>query len=66
MRAAAAAMGAVHREAYRPDPERARTYDALYAEYLRLHDHFGRGQNDVLHRLRTIRTRAIQGPGATA
>jgi L-ribulokinase len=66
VRAAAAAMGAVHREAYRPDPERARAYDALYAEYLRLHDHFGRGENDVLHRLRTIRTRAIQGSGVTA
>lgn len=66
VRTAAAAMGAVHRDAYRPDPERACAYDALYAEYIHLHDHFGRGENDVLHRLHTIRTRAVQGTGATA
>jgi L-ribulokinase len=59
VRAAAAAMGGVHRSAYTPDPERARAYDALYAEYQRLHDHFGRGENDVLHRLRAIRRAAV-------
>ena len=32
-------------------------YDALYAEYLELHDWFG-GANDVLHRLRRIRNEA--------
>jgi L-ribulokinase len=52
-------MGGVHRSAYTPDPERARAYDALYAEYQRLHDHFGRGENDVLHRLRAIRRAAV-------
>ncbi|WP_252446010.1 ribulokinase [Pseudonocardia humida] len=61
--AAAAAMGSVHRAAYRPDPERAAAYDALYEEYRRLHDHFGRGEgpggNDVLHRLRRIRREAV-------
>jgi L-ribulokinase len=61
VRTAAAAMGGVHRAAYRPDPERARAYDALYAEYVRLHDHFGRGENDVLHRLRAIRHQAVGG-----
>jgi L-ribulokinase len=58
--AASAAMGGVHRAAYRPDPARARAYDALYAEYVRLHDHFGRGENDVLHRLHAIRTAAVR------
>jgi L-ribulokinase len=61
--AAAAAMGSVHRAAYQPDPERAAAYDALFAEYRRLHDHFGRGEgpggNDVLHRLRRIRREAV-------
>jgi L-ribulokinase len=56
--AAAAAMGRVDRDAYLPDPERARAYDALYAEYRRLHDHFGRGGDDVLLRLRAIRNGA--------
>jgi L-ribulokinase len=50
--AASAAMGRVDRDAYRPDPGRARAYDALYAEYRSLHDHFGRGGDDVMHRLR--------------
>ena len=29
-------------------------YDALYAEYLRLHDYFGKEQRDVMLRLRNI------------
>jgi L-ribulokinase len=53
--AAAASMGRVRRGAYVPDEERSRAYDALYEEYTALHDHFGRGGNDVMHRLRRIR-----------
>ena len=52
VRAAAQVMGKVQREAYVPDPERASSYDSLFAEYVALHDHFGRGGNDVMHRLR--------------
>ncbi|MVU82386.1 ribulokinase [Nocardia sp. ET3-3] len=58
VRAASAAMGRVDRAAYSPDPERAAAYDALYAEYRALHDHFGRGGTEVLHRLRRIRNTA--------
>ncbi|RBY77627.1 ribulokinase [Geodermatophilus sp. TF02-6] len=61
--AAAAAMGKVQRAVYVPDEERAARYDALYAEYVRLHDHFGRGGNDVLHRLRAIRRDAVARAG---
>jgi L-ribulokinase len=53
--AAAAAMGKVERDVYVPDEERARAYEPLYAEYVALHDYFGRGGNDVLRRLRRIR-----------
>lgn len=53
--AAAAAMGKVRRAVYRPDPASADVYDRLYAEYERLHDYFGRGGNDVLHRLHALR-----------
>jgi L-ribulokinase len=53
--AAASAMGRSDRDMYQPDEARATAYDALYAEYSVLHDYFGRGVNDVLHRLRTIR-----------
>ncbi|MEC3953246.1 ribulokinase [Nocardia sp. CDC153] len=60
VRAASAAMGRVDRAAYTPDPARAAAYDALYAEYRALHDHFGRGGTEVLHRLRRIRNSARQ------
>jgi L-ribulokinase len=56
IRAAAHAMGRVHRGLYQPDPERAAAYDRLYAEYRLLHDYFGRGTNDVMRRLRRLRT----------
>jgi L-ribulokinase len=55
---AARAMGRRDDRVYRPDPDRAAAYDALYAEYLRLHDHFGRGTEEMLHRLREIRLAA--------
>ncbi|MFC4147545.1 ribulokinase [Micromonospora mangrovi] len=50
-------MGAPHRETWYPDPARAAAYDDLYAEYRALHDHFGRGGTDVLHRLHALRAR---------
>ena len=53
--AATAAMGKVRRAAYTPDEASARAYDPLYAEYSTLHDYFGRGANEVMHRLRAIR-----------
>ncbi len=40
---------------YRPNAENSRVYDALYHEYLLLHDYFGRGGNDVMKRLRALR-----------
>jgi L-ribulokinase len=58
--AAARAMGRVRNRVYEPDAGRARAYDALYAEYVRLHDYFGTGGNDVLHRLRRIRAGALR------
>jgi L-ribulokinase len=58
VRAASEAMGRVEREAYTPDEERARLYDRLYAEYRTLHDYFGRGGNDVMHRLAALKREA--------
>jgi L-ribulokinase len=57
--AAAKAMGGKREAAYAPDPASADVYDGLYAEYVRLHDYFGRGANPVMHRLRAIRDRAL-------
>jgi L-ribulokinase len=59
--AAAQAMGGKHQAVYQPDPVSADVYDRLYAEYLLLHDYFGRGGNEVMHRLRGIRDRVV-GP----
>jgi L-ribulokinase len=59
--AASAAMGKVQRDVYRPDHGRADAYDALYAHYAALHDHFGRGGDDVMHGLRRIRPREVRG-----
>src|SRR5215831_1315102 len=53
--AAAAAMGRHRPAVYTPDPASADVYDDLYAEYVALHDYFGRGANEVLHRLRARR-----------
>jgi L-ribulokinase len=58
--AAARTMGRVQRAVHLPGEDRARGYDALYDEYMSLHEYFGRGANDVLHRLRRIRTEAMQ------
>ena len=56
--AASAAMGRLDRDVYTPDEAAAAQYDALYAEYVELHDHFGRGPSDAMHRLRALRRAA--------
>ena len=58
VKAASAAMGAKEDGVYQINEERAVQYDALYAEYARLHDYFGRGGNQVMHRLKEIRRQA--------
>lgn len=59
VRTAARSMGRRVVAAYTPDEDAALAYDALYAEYTALHDHFGRGGNDVMHRLKKIRREAL-------
>lgn len=58
--AAASSMGQSHKNAYTPNLGHQRVYDALYAEYKLLHDHFGRGANDVMKRLKHIRNTALE------
>jgi hypothetical protein len=52
-------MGGKRDAVYTPDPASADVYDDLYAEYVRLHDYFGRGANEVMHRLRALRDRVL-------
>ncbi|MGQ9681262.1 MAG: ribulokinase [Anaerolineae bacterium] len=54
--AAAANMAHLTDKVYRPQPENRAIYDRLYAEYVRLYDYFGRGQNDVMKVLKHIKS----------
>jgi L-ribulokinase len=62
--AASAAMGGKREAVCLPDPASADVYDRLYAEYLLLHDYFGRGGNEVMHRLRGVRDRVLSSAAA--
>ncbi len=66
IRDAAAAMVRPHRRTYTPNASVARVYDALYDEYAGLHDYFARGANDVMKRLRTLRTDVDDASQASA
>ena len=52
---AAAEMGGVKDVVYRPNAEESATYQKLYEQYEVLHDYFGRGANDVMKALKSIK-----------
>jgi len=56
---AAKAMGKVNRAVYQPIEENSARYDVLFAEYTKLHDYFGRGANQVMRTLKSIRREAM-------
>ena len=60
IRDAAEAMGKSNQGVYQPDEAAAKQYDLLYAEYSTLHDYFGRGANDVMKRLKSIKREVSQ------
>ncbi|MFC5406701.1 ribulokinase [Cohnella soli] len=53
---AASRMARVREETFKPIPEHVQVYDLLYREYTELHDYFGRSGNDVLKRLKAIKS----------
>jgi L-ribulokinase len=55
---ASAAMARLRDTVFSPIPANQATYDVLYREYLRLHDYFGRGENDVMRTLKRLRAAA--------
>lgn len=55
---AAKQMARVQEETFKPIPENAAIYEKLYQEYVRLHDYFGRGDNDVMKRLKAMKEEA--------
>jgi L-ribulokinase len=52
---AARVMAHLNDEVYTANPENQKAYEKLYAEYVLLHDYFGRGTNDVMKRLKNIK-----------
>lgn len=55
---AAKVMAHLKDEMYVPNPKNQEVYEKLYAEYVVLHDYFGRGANDVMKRLKAIKADA--------
>jgi L-ribulokinase len=52
---AAKNMARVRKETFKPIPENVAVYEKLYQEYSKLHNYFGRGENDVMKRLKSIK-----------
>jgi len=58
---AAQCMARLQKESYQPIRAHQAAYDQLYAEYARLYDHFGRGENNVMKTLKRIKAEARSG-----
>ncbi len=58
---AAQNMARLKEKTYHPIAENQRVYEKLFAEYEKLHDYFGRGENDVMKRLKRIRAAVAGG-----
>lgn len=56
---AAEQMASLKEEIFEPIAEHTAVYDQLFAEYMRLHDLFGRGENNVMKKLKQIRDQVI-------
>lgn len=65
MAQAAPRMARLKQETFRPVAAHQRVYAELYAEYVRLYDYFGRGENNVMKNLKRIKARA-RGARASA
>ena len=53
---AASKMARVRDKTYKPDTQAHSVYAKLFEEYKKLHDYFGRGQNDVMKRLKAVKS----------
>ena len=54
-------MARLREESFQPIPENNAIYDGLFAEYVTLHDYFGRGENDVMKRLKDLKSKILAG-----
>jgi L-ribulokinase len=53
-------MAHLRADRYAPIPEHQAVYERLFQEYVRLHDLFGRGGNDVMKRLKALKVEIFQ------
>ncbi len=58
---AAKAMAKVKDKVFKPNDENVAAYENLYKEYKILYDYFGRGENNVMKRLKEIKREAARG-----
>ncbi len=61
---AASRMARLSGRRFVPRPEHREAYEVLYGEYERLHDLFGRGGDDVMRRLKRLRTTVMDASPA--
>ncbi len=54
-------MARLREDHYEPQAAAGEVYDRLYAEYVTLHDYFGRGGNDVMKRLKRLKANILAG-----
>lgn len=53
------AMARLRNEQYTPNLEAKAVYGRLFQEYMALHDYFGRGANDVMKRLKSLKVEVL-------
>ena len=51
-------MAGLKDKSWSPNKDNKEMYDLLFAEYKLLHDYFGRGDNDVMKRLKKLSEKA--------
>jgi L-ribulokinase len=56
---AAKEMARLKEDFYQPVQRNAEVYDQLFAEYSRLYEYFGRGENDVMKNLKKIKKASV-------
>ena len=53
-------MARLKKETFKPIAANQKVYDQLYAEYVRLYDYFGRGENNVMKTLKKIKAEQMR------
>lgn len=58
--AAAQEMTQLKEKYYQPNMANKAIYDRIFTEYKQLHDYFGRGENDVMKRLKSLKAEVLK------